>query len=39
MMSQNDYQGKKPNQIKDSETFVFWSMVGIVVIILILTLL
>ena len=31
-MSQNDYQGKKPNQIKDSETFIFWSIVGIIIL-------
>jgi len=37
-MSQNDNQGKKPSQIRDSETFIFWSIVGIIILAVILKL-
>ncbi len=38
-MSQNDYQGKKPNQIKDSEMFALTGLVLFIITIIILILL
>lgn len=38
MKQNDDYQGKKPSQIRDSEIFFFWSIVGIIVLAVILKL-